>query len=130
MSKPKLRHVAIKTDDVHKEAAFWSNAFDLEKVGGHGDVAVFLSDGVMNLAIIRIDDPNFPNYGPNNGLNHIGFVTPDLDGSIDAAEAAGAKSMVDRNNKMAGVTWEMKMKSPSGKFDYDLSDHGWPGVTL
>ena len=31
MSKPKLRHVAIKTDDVHKEAAFWSDAFDLDQ---------------------------------------------------------------------------------------------------
>ena len=129
MAKPKLRHVAIKTDDVHKEAAFWSEAFDLEKVGGHGDVAVFLSDGVMNLAIIRIDDPDFPNYGPNNGLNHIGFVVDDIDSQVARCSALGAVSTVDPKHRHAGATWEMKMKSPSG-VDLDLSDHGWPGITL
>ncbi len=129
MSKPKLRHVAIKTDDVHKEAAFWSEAFDLEQVGGHGDVAVFLSDGVMNLAIIRIDDPDFPNYGPNNGLNHIGFVVENIDKQVDKCAGLGAVSTVDPNHRNAGATWEMKMRSPSG-IDLDLSDHGWPGITL
>ena len=67
MAKPKLRHVAIKTDDVHKEAAFWSKSFDLEQVGGHGDVAVFLSDGVMNLAIIKI--------GADGDLDFFTFTT-------------------------------------------------------
>ncbi len=133
MPKAKLRHVAINCEDLEGEAQFMKDAFELEEVGRAGDVtksgAIYLSDGTVNIALIKIEDPDFPNFNPQ-GLNHIGFVTPDLDGSIDAAEAAGAKSMVDRNNKMAGVTWEMKMKSPSGKFDYDLSDHGWPGVTL
>lgn len=129
MSKPKLRHVAIKTSDVHKEAAFWSEAFDLEKVGGHGDVAVFLSDGVMNLAIIRIDDPDFPNYSETNGLNHIGFVVENIDDQVAKSTDLGAVATVDPKHAMAGATWEMKMKSPSG-IDFDLSDHGWPGVTL
>ena len=133
MPKAKLRHVAINCDDLEAEAKFMKEAFDLEEVGRAGDItksgAIYMSDGVMNIALIRIDDPDFPNYHPQ-GLNHIGFVVEDLDGCIDAAEAQGAKAMVDRDNKDAGVTWEMKMKSPSGKFDFDLSDHGWPGITL
>ena len=133
MAKAKLRHVAINCEDLEGEAKFFKDAFDLEEVGRAGDVnksgAIYMSDGVMNIALIKIADPDFPNYNPQ-GLNHIGFVVEDLDAVIDSAEAAGAKSMVDRNNKDAGVTWEMKMKSPSGKFDFDLSDHGWPGITL
>ncbi|MCB2048894.1 MAG: VOC family protein [Novosphingobium sp.] len=133
MAKAKLRHVAINCEDLEGEAKFFKDAFDLEEVGRAGDVtksgAIYMSDGVMNIALIRIEDPNFPNYNPQ-GLNHIGFVVEDLDAVIDSAEAAGAKSMVDRDNKDAGVTWEMKMKSPSGKFDFDLSDHGWPGIKL
>jgi hypothetical protein len=133
MPKAKLRHVAINCEDLEGEANFMKSAFELEEVGRVGDVnrsgAIYLSDGVMNIALIKMEDPNFPNYHPQ-GLNHIGFVTEDLDGSIDAAEAVGAKSMVDRNHKDAGATWEMKMKSPSGKFDFDLSDHGWPGIKL
>ena len=133
MPKAKLRHVAINCEDLEGEANFLKEAFDLEEVGRAGDVnksgAIYMSDGVMNIALIKIADPDFPNYNPQ-GLNHIGFVVENLDAVIDSAEAAGAKSMVDRDNKDAGVTWEMKMKSPSGKFDFDLSDHGWPGITL
>jgi hypothetical protein len=133
MPKAKLRHVAINCEDLEGEATFMKEAFELEEVGRAGDPsksgAIYLSDGVMNIALIRMEDPNFPNYNPQ-GLNHIGFVTEDLDGSINSAEAAGAKSMVDRNHRDAGATWEMKMKSPSGKFDFDLSDHGWPGIKL
>jgi catechol 2,3-dioxygenase-like lactoylglutathione lyase family enzyme len=128
----KLRHVAINCDDLEAEANFYKAAFELEEVGRAGDVeksgAIYLSDGVINVALIKIPDPNFPNYNPR-GLNHVGFVVDDLDAAIDRAEKAGAVATVDRNNKMAGVTWEMKMKAPSG-VAFDLSDHGWPGVTL
>jgi catechol 2,3-dioxygenase-like lactoylglutathione lyase family enzyme len=62
------------------------------------------------------------------GLNHIGFVVKDLDDAIDRAEKAGAVATVDRDHREAGATWEMKMKAPSG-VAFDLSDHGWPGVS-
>lgn len=127
----KLRHIAINTDDIDADSKFYCEAFGLKEVGRAGSPdngAAFLSDGVVNLALIKIGDPDFPNYLPR-GLNHIGFVVDDLDATIDRAEALGAVSMVDRNHKDAGVTWEMKMKSPGG-VAIDLSDHGWPGITL
>lgn len=127
----KLRHIAINTDDIDADSKFFCEAFDLKEVGRAGSPengAAFLSDGVVNLALIKIGDPDFPNYLPR-GLNHIGFVVDDLDRTIDRAEALGAVSLVDRNHKDAGVTWEMKMKTPSG-VAIDLSDHGWPGITL
>jgi len=127
----KLRHIAINTDDIDADSKFFCQAFDLKELGRVGSPdngAAFLSDGVVNLALIKIGDPDFPNYLPR-GLNHIGFVVDNLDETIDRAEKLGATAMVDRNHKDAGVTWEMKMKSPSG-VAIDLSDHGWPGVTL
>jgi catechol 2,3-dioxygenase-like lactoylglutathione lyase family enzyme len=127
----KLRHVAINTRDLDADATFFTQAFDLKEVGRAGSPdngAVFLSDGVINLALIKISDPDFPNFEPR-GLNHIGFVVDDLDETIDRAESLGAVSVVDRNHKDAGATWEMKMKTPSG-VAIDLSDHGWPGITL
>ena len=125
----KLRHIAINVDDLEVDAKFYINAFELEEVGRAGSAengAVYLSDGVINVALIRISDTEFPNYNPR-GLNHIGFVVTDLDAAIDRAEKAGAVATVDRNNRAAGVTWEMKMKAPSG-VAFDLSDHGWPGI--
>ena len=127
----KLRHIAINVDDLEADADFYTKAFELEEVGRAGSLtngAIYLSDGVMNVALIKMADPNFPNYNPR-GLNHIGFVVTDLDASIDRAEQAGAVALVDRNHRDAGATWEMKMKMPSG-VAFDLSDHGWPGITL
>jgi catechol 2,3-dioxygenase-like lactoylglutathione lyase family enzyme len=126
----KLRHIAINVDNLDEDAKFYSAAFELEeisRVGTAESCAVYLSDGVINVALIKISDPDFPNFNPR-GLNHIGFVVKDLDEAIDRAEKAGAVATVDRNNRMAGVTWEMKMKAPSG-VAFDLSDHGWPGVS-
>ena len=127
----KLRHIAINVDDLDKEAAFYTKAFELEeisRVGKPDNGAVYLSDGTINVALIRMSDPNFPNYNPR-GLNHVGFVVEDLDKAIETAEGAGAISLVDPKHRDAGATWEMKMKTPSG-VAFDLSDHGWPGITL
>jgi catechol 2,3-dioxygenase-like lactoylglutathione lyase family enzyme len=126
----KLRHIAINCDNLDEEAKFYAGAFELEEVGRVGTAeagAVYLSDGIINVALIKMNDPNFPNYNPR-GLNHIGFVVKDLDAAIDRAEKFGAVATVDRDNKLAGATWEMKMKAPSG-VAFDLSDHGWPGVS-
>ena len=127
----KLRHVAINVDDLDREAEFYKAAFELEeisRVGQPDNGAVYLSDGTINVALIRMSDPNFPNYNPR-GLNHVGFVVEDLDKAIATASDAGAISLVDPNHRDAGATWEMKMKTPSG-VAFDLSDHGWPGITL
>jgi catechol 2,3-dioxygenase-like lactoylglutathione lyase family enzyme len=127
----KLRHVAINTQDLDADANFFIKAFDLKEVGRAGSPengAVFLSDGVVNLALIKIADKDFPNYEPR-GLNHIGFVVDSIDDTVSRATALGAHSTVDPNDRNAGVTWEMKMKAPNG-VAFDLSDHGWPGITL
>lgn len=127
----KLRHIAINVDDLDRDAEFYTKAFELEEVGRVGkpdNGAVYLSDGTINIALIRMSDPNFPNYNPR-GLNHMGFVVEDLDKAIETAESAGAISLVDPKHRDAGATWEMKMKTPSG-VAFDLSDHGWPGITL
>ena len=127
----KLRHIAINVEDLDGEADFYKKAFELEEVaragGGPQGGAIYLSDGTINVALIKINDTAFPNYYPR-GLNHIGFVVDDLDKAIDRAEEAGAVATVDRNDRLAGATWEMKMKMPSG-VAFDLSDHGWPGMS-
>lgn len=129
----KLRHVAINCNhskDLYADAEFFAKAFELEEVGRVGkpdNGAVYLSDGVINIAMIKMSDPNFPNYTPD-GLNHIGFVVDDLDAAIKRAEELGAVAMVDPDHRDAGDTWEMKMKAPNG-VSFDLSDHGWPGIT-
>ena len=51
----KIKHIAIRTPDPEKTAAFYKSAFDLEEVGKAGS-GVYLSDGYINLAILRSNE--------------------------------------------------------------------------
>lgn len=126
----KIRHIAVNVDDLDTSATFYKEAFELEEVGRVGGAdggAVYLTDGVINLALIQILNPDYPNYHPR-GLNHFGLVVDDLDEAIARCEKLGAVATVDPNHRDAGATWEMKMKAPDG-VAFDLSDHGWPGIS-
>jgi catechol 2,3-dioxygenase-like lactoylglutathione lyase family enzyme len=130
----KLRHISIKVDDLDASAKLYTELFELDEVGRAGSGvetgAVYLSDGVMNLALIKLA-PGDPNEKPE-GLNHIGFVVDDLDAAVARAEALGStplKSAYDRATvEAAGGTWEVKMRTADG-IAFDLSQHGWPGNT-
>lgn len=126
----KLRHVAINCENLDESAKFYAEAFEMEEVGRVGDMeragAVYLSDGVMNIALIKITDPDFPNYKPD-GLNHIGFVVDDVDKAVERVTALGATAQNDPTAAGAGATWEIKMRAPDG-VGFDLTTHGWPGI--
>jgi catechol 2,3-dioxygenase-like lactoylglutathione lyase family enzyme len=132
MPTAKLRHVAINVFDIDKSAKFYAAAFgmkELARLGSEESGACYMTDGTVNLALIKISDPDHVNFLPRGGLSHIGFVVDDLDGIISQAQGAGAKCTVDADDPLAGPTWEMKMMTPDG-VAIDLSPHGWPGVTL
>src|ERR1044072_7966977 len=67
---PKLRHLAIRTEDTGKLASFYMDVFEMQML--HKDKneggAIFLTDGYFNLAIL----PNHEQQAPN-GLYHFGF---------------------------------------------------------
>src|SRR5260370_6968334 len=71
---PKLRHIAIAAEDPEKMADFYKKAFDFKEVGRpNGALAdgVFLSDGTLNMAILKfntdhlskgLDYPGIPHF--------------------------------------------------------------------
>ncbi|MBL7500473.1 VOC family protein [Frankia sp. CNm7] len=126
----KLRHVAIKCDDLHSASKFYSALFEMEEVGRGGDIdklgAIYLSDGTVSLALIKVD-PDHVNGKPE-GLNHVGFVVPDMDSAVQRAKSLGVEILVDPVAEHAGVTWETKMRTPDGVY-FDFSSQGWPGIS-
>ena len=132
----KLRHVAIQCDDPDTTAKFYCAVMEmkemyrigLEKSDSEG--AIYLSDGVVNLALIRILRPDFPNYLPR-GLNHIGFVVENLDEAVAFAEKHGARTVRTGHEIKEGEFWEHKMVGPDNVgFDlYDVRGRGWPGIS-
>ena len=67
----RIKHIAIRTEDVEKTAAFYREAFDLQQVG-LGQNGVYLSDGHLNIAILACQRGK--NGAPVSlGIDHVGF---------------------------------------------------------
>jgi catechol 2,3-dioxygenase-like lactoylglutathione lyase family enzyme len=131
----KLRHIAIQVQDPEVSARFFREVFELKEMSRIGlatpgaEGVIYLSDGTVNVALIHITNPDFPNFG-KDGLNHIGFVVQDLEETVAKAEAAGAVTQRTGQQIKAGEDWEYKMTTPDGvDFDiYDVRGRGWPGI--
>ena len=48
----RIKHIAIRTREVEKTAAFYKQAFGLEQVG-IGQNGIYLTDGYLNIAILN-----------------------------------------------------------------------------
>ena len=74
----RIKHIAIRTPDPEKTAAFYRDVFGLKEVG-QARTGYYLSDGYINLAILKTTDHN-PDEQPGVvGLDHFGFLVEDLD---------------------------------------------------
>jgi catechol 2,3-dioxygenase-like lactoylglutathione lyase family enzyme len=126
----KLRHIATKCGDLEEAKRFYEGVFEFKEVGRASEpsadaCAIYMSDGSINIALINIGDPNYPNYRPD-GLNHIGFVVDDVAAAVERAQQFGATLHRDTDDEGSGVTWETKMRTPDGLVAFDFTTHGWP----
>ena len=132
----KIKHIAIRTPDPEKTADFYKKVFDMEEVGKAGS-GVYLSDGYLNLAILQSKDQgngesprDVPGYA---GIDHLGFLVEDVDGTCAKLEEAGAKSMMDKvelsNSPAHGPQsyYEIKYRGPDNQV-IDITAAGWVGT--
>jgi len=78
----RIKHIAIRTPDPEKTAAFYMEVFGLKEVG-QARTGCYLSDGYINLAILKSRDEGTaesprdePGYA---GVHHFGFMVDDVD---------------------------------------------------
>lgn len=132
----KIKHIAIRTPDPEKTAAFYKEVFGLEEVGLAGS-GYYLSDGHVNLAILKSTDRgtgessrDVPGYA---GIDHLGFLVDDVDETCKKLEEQGAKKMMDRVNlsHAAGSGprsyYEIKYRGPDNQV-IDITETGWVGT--
>ena len=124
MSTTKLRHIAIAVTDMEKAAAFYENAFGLERVK-HTKRRIYLSDGVMNLTLLPSDDRVGDPREGFTGLHHIGMVVDDLDRTGALIEDNGG-SKVDTPESYSGENADRKYWDPNGIM-VDISRNYWVG---
>ena len=123
----RLKHIAIRTGDVAKTAAFYKEAFDLEEVG-KGRSGVYLSDGHINMAILNLRTPTSP-----AGVEHFGFQVDDLEASVKRVTALGGGQLTDlarinpTDPSHPQSYFEVKVTGPEEQ-EIDVSDTGWVGA--
>ena len=127
----KLRHIAITVPDPEKAARFYERALGLKRVGTtdwEGARGVYLSDGVMNLALLHYKKEHYAGkLGCGHvGVHHFGFIVEDVAASRQAIEAAGGRHWMGEPAEGGGF-YEVKYFDPEG-IAFDITANGWTGA--
>src|ERR1043165_8352113 len=128
-TKGRIRHIALSVEDPWETAEFYKQARGLQEVielDGPLAEGVFLTDGVVNLAILHFksDEASQGTGADFVGLHHIGFWVDDVIASGKQARAAGATWIMGDPNNPDG--YEVKHTDLSGII-FDIAAHGWAG---
>jgi methylmalonyl-CoA/ethylmalonyl-CoA epimerase len=115
----KLRHIALIVPDPDKAAKFFEQAFDM-KVAGKARRGVYMSDGVMNVALLKQEGSE------KVGIYHYGMWVDDLDEAEKKVVQAGGSYLAGRPDTPQSY-YEAKYKDPLG-IVFDLTHTGWVGA--
>lgn len=118
--KPKIRHLAIITRDPEKLAKFYGEVFEMEVLHRSETGAVYMTDGYMNVALLRQKMQDTP-----NGLNHFGWEIEDTAAMGEKLNGFGIPAPTTRpaNRPYA----EHRAMDVDGNL-FDLSEHGFNRV--
>ena len=138
---PKIKHIAISTQDVDTTAKFYIDVFgmkEIARVNSPGASGYYLSDGDLNLAILHFKNDVVAGVERGagwNGIHHIGFAVESLEEIADKLAAAGSKPRDDVNEALGvgygrrhGGNVEVKYSGPDGVM-VDVSETGWVGTS-
>jgi len=126
-----IKHIAIRTENVEKTAAFYQQAFGLERVGT-GQSGVYLTDGHLNIAILNFRAV-VEGESMKLGIDHVGFQVEDVDAAVARIKELGGKSLNDRQSvtptdpAQPQSYFEVKCVGPDEQV-IDISSVGWVGA--
>ena len=127
----RIKHIAIRTEDVEKTAAFYREAFGLKQVG-LGQNGIYLSDGRLNIAILKFE------RGKNGeplrlGIDHMGFQVDNVEATVTRINSLGGKPLTHRTEvhptdpARPQSYYEIKCVGPDDQV-IDVSNAGWVGT--
>ncbi len=136
---PKIKHIAIATQDAAKTAAFYKEVFGLREIAQLESAnanGFFLSDGNVNMAILDFqNDAVAGERGKDySGIHHIGFEVENLE-EVEKKLAEAGSAPRDDINQALGIAMpgavhanvETKYTGPNGEI-VDVSATGWVGT--
>jgi catechol 2,3-dioxygenase-like lactoylglutathione lyase family enzyme len=128
----KIKHIAIRSNDVEKTAAFYQEAFGLERVGV-GQSGIYLTDGYLNIAILSMRAV-VEGETMKLGVDHVGFQVDDVNATVTKIRALGGKALNERNEvhqadpSKPQSYFEIKCIAPDDQV-IDVSNAGWVGAS-
>ncbi len=128
----RIKHIAIRTNDIEKTAAFYKEAFGLEQVGV-GQSGIYLTDGYLNIAILSMRAV-VAGETMKLGVDHVGFEVDDVNATVAKVRALGGKALDQRNEvqpsdpSKAQSYFEIKCVAPDDQV-IDVSNAGWIGAS-
>jgi len=125
----KLRHIAIAVKNPEKAAQFFEQAFGMQRAGS-AQRGVYLTDGVMNVALLNFADeptPGFEDQPDFEGIIHFGMWVDDTQDTDRRIKEAGGTWMTGRFESNPNVFYEVKYKTPEG-IVFDVTGNGWRGA--
>jgi catechol 2,3-dioxygenase-like lactoylglutathione lyase family enzyme len=126
----KLRHIAIAAKDPDAMAEFYKKAFDFKEVRkSDGPLAYgyHLSDGTIDLAILRFKTDQIGEGLDYTGLHHFGILVEDVEKTAAKLETLGGRHYMDQANAERTGGFEVKFYGPEGIL-FDVAEHPWTGT--
>ena len=122
----RIKHIALHTEDPAETADWYMRVFGLDELrrtpADTGADGVWLTDGYIYFAILKIGSEDAPNLGEGpstvKGVHHIGFYVDDLDQAVATVEAN------DGTECPGSSRANRKYKGPDGLM-IDLRVRGW-----
>ena len=124
----KLRHIAIAAKDPDAMADFYVKAFEFKIVRSNDGPLAYghhLSDGTIDLAILRLKTDQLGKGMDYAGLHHFGILVEDVDEAAKRLEGLGGKHYMDQDGNRIGG-FEVKFYGPEGVL-FDVAEHPWAG---
>jgi glyoxylase I family protein len=138
---PKIKHIAISTQDVDATAKYYIEVFgmkEIARVDSPGATGYYLSDGDLNLAILNFKNDAVAGVERGkgySGIHHIGFQVESLEAIAEKLAEAGSPRRDDINEALGvgqgprhGGNVEVKYSGPDGVI-VDVSETGWVGTS-
>ncbi len=125
----KMRHIALSVRDPEASAKFFEDALGFQRAG-RAMRGVYLTDGVINVALLNFGDepvPGFEDQPGYTGLIHFGMWVDNLEQTDAAVKAAGGSYLTGRKEKDPNVFYEVKYRTPDG-IVFDATESGWRGA--
>lgn len=125
----KLRHLAIACKDPDAMAEFYAKAFDFTIVrSSDGPLAYghHLSDGTIDLAILRFKSDQIGKGMDYTGLHHFGVLVEDVAAASQRVAALGGRHYMDQQDPERVGGFEVKLYGPEGVL-FDVAEHPWTG---